>query len=86
MLIHPTPSENFKVTTPLDLRLAELLLAERTGSVPEQDPDQRRREAELADPRATPKLAAPSRAAMAVPAAKASSRTRSAGASHRPPA
>lgn len=27
VLIHPAPSENLKVTTPLDLRLAELLLA-----------------------------------------------------------
>jgi 2-C-methyl-D-erythritol 4-phosphate cytidylyltransferase len=26
VLIHPTPTENFKVTTPLDLRVAELLL------------------------------------------------------------
>jgi 2-C-methyl-D-erythritol 4-phosphate cytidylyltransferase len=32
VLIHPAPAENVKVTTPLDLRLAELLLAERTGS------------------------------------------------------
>ena len=52
----PVPAQNFKVTTPLDLRVAELLLAERAAgaapaeSVPEQDPDQRRREAELADP------------------------------------
>jgi 2-C-methyl-D-erythritol 4-phosphate cytidylyltransferase len=29
VLIHPAPAENFKVTTPLDLRMAELLLAER---------------------------------------------------------
>jgi 2-C-methyl-D-erythritol 4-phosphate cytidylyltransferase len=29
VLIHPAPSQNLKVTTPLDLRLAELLLAER---------------------------------------------------------
>ena len=29
MLIHPTSAENLKVTTPLDLRVAELLLAER---------------------------------------------------------
>jgi len=29
VLIHPTSPENFKVTTPLDLRVAELLLAER---------------------------------------------------------
>jgi len=29
VLIYPTPAENLKVTTPLDLRLAELLLAER---------------------------------------------------------
>jgi 2-C-methyl-D-erythritol 4-phosphate cytidylyltransferase len=28
VLIHPSPPENLKVTTPLDLRLAELLLAE----------------------------------------------------------
>lgn len=28
VLIHPSPAENLKVTTPLDLRLAELLLAE----------------------------------------------------------
>jgi 2-C-methyl-D-erythritol 4-phosphate cytidylyltransferase len=27
----PAPAENFKITTPLDLRLAELLLAERAG-------------------------------------------------------
>jgi 2-C-methyl-D-erythritol 4-phosphate cytidylyltransferase len=29
VLIHPSPAENFKVTTPLDLKLAELLLAGR---------------------------------------------------------
>jgi 2-C-methyl-D-erythritol 4-phosphate cytidylyltransferase len=29
VLIHPSPAENLKVTTPLDLKLAELLLAER---------------------------------------------------------
>jgi 2-C-methyl-D-erythritol 4-phosphate cytidylyltransferase len=29
VLIHPSPVENFKVTTPLDLTLAELLLADR---------------------------------------------------------
>jgi 2-C-methyl-D-erythritol 4-phosphate cytidylyltransferase len=29
ILIHPSPVENLKVTTPLDLKLAELLLAER---------------------------------------------------------
>jgi 2-C-methyl-D-erythritol 4-phosphate cytidylyltransferase len=32
VLIHPAPAENLKVTTPLDLRLAEILLAERSGS------------------------------------------------------
>ncbi len=42
VLIHPSPPENLKVTTPLDLRLAELLLAE-------QGPDQDRGEADLAD-------------------------------------
>jgi 2-C-methyl-D-erythritol 4-phosphate cytidylyltransferase len=31
VLIHPSPSENLKVTTPLDLRLAELFLAERSA-------------------------------------------------------
>ena len=30
VLIHPVEAENLKVTTPLDLRVAELLLAERT--------------------------------------------------------
>jgi 2-C-methyl-D-erythritol 4-phosphate cytidylyltransferase len=29
VLIHPAPAENLKVTTPLDLRIAELLLADR---------------------------------------------------------
>jgi hypothetical protein len=29
--IHPSPPQNLKVTTPLDLRLAELVLADRTG-------------------------------------------------------
>ena len=33
VLIHPAPAENFKVTTRRDLRVAELLLAERGGSV-----------------------------------------------------
>ena len=32
VLIHPAPPENLKVTTPLDLRVAELLLAERSSS------------------------------------------------------
>jgi 2-C-methyl-D-erythritol 4-phosphate cytidylyltransferase len=32
VLIHPAPAANIKVTTALDLRVAELLLAERTGS------------------------------------------------------
>ena len=31
VLIHPSPAENTKVTTPLDLKLAELLLAERSA-------------------------------------------------------
>jgi 2-C-methyl-D-erythritol 4-phosphate cytidylyltransferase len=31
VLIHPTSLENLKVTTPLDLRVAELLLAERVS-------------------------------------------------------
>jgi 2-C-methyl-D-erythritol 4-phosphate cytidylyltransferase len=29
VLLHPSGAENLKVTTPLDLRIAELLLAER---------------------------------------------------------
>ncbi len=29
VLIHPAPAANLKVTTPLDLRVAELLLRER---------------------------------------------------------
>jgi len=32
VLIHPVEAENLKVTTPLDLRVAELLLADRVGS------------------------------------------------------
>jgi 2-C-methyl-D-erythritol 4-phosphate cytidylyltransferase len=31
VILHPAPVENLKVTTPLDLRIAELLLAERGG-------------------------------------------------------
>ena len=31
VLIHPAPVDNLKVTTPVDLRLAELLLSERSG-------------------------------------------------------
>ena len=31
VLIHPSPPENLKVTTPLDLRVAESLLAERSA-------------------------------------------------------
>jgi len=31
VLLHRTPSENLKVTTPLDLRIAEMLLADRDG-------------------------------------------------------
>lgn len=31
VLIHTAPAENLKVTTPLDLKLAELLLADRAG-------------------------------------------------------
>jgi 2-C-methyl-D-erythritol 4-phosphate cytidylyltransferase len=31
VLIHPSPSQNLKVTRPLDLKLAELLLAERSA-------------------------------------------------------
>ncbi len=31
VLIHPAPPENLKVTTPLDLRVAELLIAERSS-------------------------------------------------------
>jgi 2-C-methyl-D-erythritol 4-phosphate cytidylyltransferase len=31
VLIHPGSADNLKVTTPVDLRLAELLLAERSG-------------------------------------------------------
>lgn len=32
VLIHPVEGENLKVTTPLDLRVAELLLADRAGA------------------------------------------------------
>jgi 2-C-methyl-D-erythritol 4-phosphate cytidylyltransferase len=32
VLIHPTSPQNLKVTTPLDLRVAELLLADRAAA------------------------------------------------------
>jgi 2-C-methyl-D-erythritol 4-phosphate cytidylyltransferase len=32
VLIHPSPPQNLKVTTPLDLKIAEMLLAERVSS------------------------------------------------------
>jgi 2-C-methyl-D-erythritol 4-phosphate cytidylyltransferase len=32
VLLHPSPAENLKVTSPLDLRVAELLLAERSAN------------------------------------------------------
>jgi len=32
VLLHPSPPENLKVTTPLDLRIAELLLGDRAAS------------------------------------------------------
>jgi 2-C-methyl-D-erythritol 4-phosphate cytidylyltransferase len=31
VLIHPAPAENLKVTAPIDLRIAEVMLAERSG-------------------------------------------------------
>ena len=34
VLIHPVAGQNLKVTTPLDLRVAELLLAERNAAAP----------------------------------------------------
>ena len=34
VLIHQAGPENLKVTTPLDLRLAELLLAQRADAAP----------------------------------------------------
>jgi 2-C-methyl-D-erythritol 4-phosphate cytidylyltransferase len=49
VLIHPTSPQNLKVTTPFDLQVAALLLEDRP-SVPQQDPNQRRREAQLTNP------------------------------------
>ena len=53
VLLHPSGPENLKVTTPHDLRLAELLLADRAGAEPasvgHQQPDQHRDEGQLAD-------------------------------------
>lgn len=46
VLIRPAPAENIKVTTPLDLQLAELLLAARSA---QQDESQGGGEADLAD-------------------------------------
>ena len=61
VLIHDAGAANLKVTTPLDLRVAELLLAERAAArglvlerpvaaAAEQDVDQHRGEGQLADP------------------------------------
>ena len=47
------------MTTPLDLRVAELLLAGVRRLQPQQHVDQHRREAELADPIAVPRFFAP---------------------------
>ena len=65
VLIHPSPAENLKVTTPLDLRLAERcswpsaqLSRTQTRVAAKQT---------WPTPRATPKLTAPSAAAIAVP-------------------
>ena len=74
VLIHPVAEQNLKVTTPLDLRVAELLLGDRAGadcSVPQQDADQSRREAELADAEGGAEVDRPEQRAMAVPTAKA---------------
>ena len=38
MIVVPAPAENLKVTTPVDLRVAELLLAERGGGGRRPDP------------------------------------------------
>jgi 2-C-methyl-D-erythritol 4-phosphate cytidylyltransferase len=46
VLIHASPAENLKVTTRLDLRVAELLLGERSA---QQHPDEGAGEADLAD-------------------------------------
>lgn len=56
VLLHAAGVENLKVTTPLDLRVAGLLLSERpptrsgVGAAGHQDPDQHRRESQLSDP------------------------------------
>ena len=47
VLIHPAPAANLKVTTPLDLRVAELLLGRALA--PSEHPDQRHRERDLAE-------------------------------------
>ena len=77
VLIHPSPAENLKVTTPLDLRLAELLLAERLEPAQSRSRTQTSVAAKQSwpTPRAAPKLTAPSRPASAVPPAKASRRS-----------
>ena len=68
VLIHPAPAENLKVTTPLDLRLAELLLAERAASSAQS---RSRTQTSIAakqswpTPRAMPRLIAPSSSAIA---------------------
>jgi 2-C-methyl-D-erythritol 4-phosphate cytidylyltransferase len=58
VLIHPVTEPNLKVTTPLDLRVAELLLAERRALaaplIAQEHVDERGREADLADAEGDP--------------------------------
>ena len=65
VLIHPSPAENLKVTTPLDLRLAELLLLarpERLGTLSSRTQTSAAAKQTWPTPRATPRLTAPSAA------------------------
>ena len=72
VLIHPSPPENLKVTTPLDLRLAELLLAERSAqSGRSGSRTQARGEADLADAEGDAEADRAEGAGDAVPPAKA---------------
>ena len=71
VLIHPAPPENLKVTTPLDLRVAELLLADAASQSRSSTHTSATANPIWPKESAVPKLAAPNAAASAVAIANA---------------
>ena len=78
VLIHPVAEQNLKVTTPLDLRVAELLLAERAGGYSRSSTKTSIAAKQTWPmPSAVPRFFAPTSRAIAAPPTKASRRSRS---------